>query len=68
MSQTVWVVMPVGYDDFGIYGVYASLEAAKASRPQDTFKPDENGSYVNDGSTFSMGSRIAIEPWEVKSA
>lgn len=33
MPQTVWIVEPCGYDEYGICGVYASLEAAKASLP-----------------------------------
>lgn len=32
--QKVWVVMPTDYDEYGIDGIFDSLEAAKASCPE----------------------------------
>lgn len=39
----VWVVAPNDYDLYGIDGIYDSLEAAKASRPDVEWKEHDDG-------------------------
>lgn len=41
--RKVWVVEPTAYDAYGINGVYDSLEAAKASRPEIAWVEDDDG-------------------------
>lgn len=60
----VWIVIPGGYDEYGLDGVYDSLEAAMAANP-DEWVEDEGG-YSNGGSALSMGSLKHIEAWAVE--
>lgn len=64
---TVWVTMPGGYDEYGIYGLYDSIEAAMAAYPDKTWDgPDKEGAYCSKGDYVSGGTVILIEPWEVQ--
>ena len=45
-GKTVWVVEPTDYDEYGICGIYDSLEAAKASTPYVKWIEDNDGSWI----------------------
>jgi hypothetical protein len=55
----VWIVEPVGYDMYGIDGVFASLEAAKESRPRAEWEKREYDWISADADAVSgHGARI----------
>ena len=47
----VWIVQPVGYNQYGIMGVYASLEAAKASIDYYQWEQDKDGDWITEGAS-----------------
>lgn len=57
MSQTVWIVEPTDYDQYGICGVYDSLEAAKASLPHVTTWVEVEGSWIADGPFYCISEQ-----------
>lgn len=46
-GMRVWVVEPVGYNQYGIEGIYATLEAAKASYPEPGWREQRDGSWIS---------------------
>jgi hypothetical protein len=57
----VWIVAPTDYDQYGIEGVYISLEAAKASVPY-----AKDWALDKDGSWFSGPHHLRIYEDEVQ--
>lgn len=39
----VWVIQPNGYDEYGIEGIFDSVEAAKESMPEISWEEEETG-------------------------
>lgn len=58
----VWILEPIGYDEYGIEGVFATPEAAKAYLPSLEWDDEENGEWLTHGATaISGGFRIYSE-------
>jgi hypothetical protein len=63
----VWIVAPVGYNQYGIEGVYASLEAAKASINFYEWEQDKDGDWITKGASAVSECGYAIYQDEVRS-
>lgn len=64
-GMTVWVVEPVGYNQYGIYGIFDSLEAAKASYDSG-WHQEKNGSWTSDDANAVSEVGVTIYEYVVR--